>query len=191
MFYLRYELKQLATFSCHPKRLLATKVQSTTSTPPSTSVTTHATGVVGGCRQSKYSNSRRHVTIRHSIDWKPLDFVFKPLHARFDSTLEGCADDDDPNSHGDLPHISPSDYVFKRHLSGERLSVNPTWELVDQIARHVESGSGATPTYMEDVIVLPKWAKFNDIARHSKLYPSFSCEDTIVYSHVNGRPDQA
>jgi hypothetical protein len=48
------------------------------------------------------------VTIR-SNDWKLVDSVFEPLHARIDFTLEGCAHDEGLNSHGDLPHCSPSD----------------------------------------------------------------------------------
>jgi hypothetical protein len=56
-----------------------------------------------------------------SIDWKAVDYVFDPLHARFDFTLEGFADDEDINSHMDLPHCSPSDSVLERDLSGERV----------------------------------------------------------------------
>jgi hypothetical protein len=37
-----------------------------------------------------------------SIDWKLIDSIFEPLHARFDFTLEDCADDENLNSYGDL-----------------------------------------------------------------------------------------
>jgi hypothetical protein len=54
-----------------------------------------------------------------------VDYVFEPLHARFDFILEGYADDEGLNSHGDLPHCSPSDSIIERDLSGERLLINP------------------------------------------------------------------
>jgi hypothetical protein len=76
------------------------------------------------CRQNKQRESRNHATIR-SIDWKLYDSIFKPLHALFDFTLEGCADDEGLNSHLDLPHSSPSDSILRRDLSGERVFINP------------------------------------------------------------------
>jgi hypothetical protein len=65
------------------------------------------------------------VTSRRSMDWELVDSVFEPLHARFDFMLEGRADDEGLNSHGDLPHCSPSDIVLERDLSGERVFINP------------------------------------------------------------------
>jgi hypothetical protein len=44
-------------------------------------------------RQNMHKGNRRPVTTRRSIDWKMVDSVFEPLHARFDFTLEGCACD--------------------------------------------------------------------------------------------------
>jgi hypothetical protein len=63
------------------KTLLATKVVGTRSTSPSTTIATPAIVVVGRRRQTKRRHSRKIVTIR-SIDWKLVDFVFEPLHAR-------------------------------------------------------------------------------------------------------------
>jgi hypothetical protein len=48
-----------------------------------------------------------------------VNSIFEPLHARFDFTLEGCADDEGLNSHGDLSHFLPSDSIHDRDLSRE------------------------------------------------------------------------
>jgi hypothetical protein len=117
-------LEQPATSTVHPEILLATEVVEPPSTPPSTTFAATATLVAGRRRQTKQRHSRKHVTIR-SIDWKLADSVFEPLHARFNFTLEGCADDEGLNSHGDLPHCSPSDSILERDLSGERVFSNP------------------------------------------------------------------
>jgi hypothetical protein len=72
--------------------------------------------LVAACpRQCKQRESSRHVTTRRSIDWKLFDYVFEPLHAIFDFTLEDCADDEGLNSHVGLPHCSPSDSISKRN----------------------------------------------------------------------------
>jgi hypothetical protein len=73
------------------------------------------------------------------VDWKLVDYTFEPLHARFHFTLEGCADDEGLNSHGDLPHFSPSDSILERDLSRKRVFVNLPWELAKEIGRHFES----------------------------------------------------
>jgi hypothetical protein len=53
-----------------------------------------------------------------SIDyWKLVNSVFEPVHARFDFTLEGCANDEGLNPHGDLPHCLPSDSIQERDSS--------------------------------------------------------------------------
>jgi hypothetical protein len=81
--------------------MLATEVVDLPSTSPSTTVATPAILVTGRRRQTKERQSRKHETRRRSIDWKVVDSVFEPLHARFDFTLKGCADDEGLNSHGD------------------------------------------------------------------------------------------
>jgi hypothetical protein len=101
-----------------------------------------------------------------SIDWKLVDYVFKPPHARFDFTLEGCADADGIDSHGELRQCSPSDLIQERDLSGERVFINPPWELAEQISRHFESCRQTSSTSWIVVFVLPKWAKFNEFTRH-------------------------
>jgi hypothetical protein len=53
------------------------------------------------------------------------DSVFEPMYARFDFTLEGCAGDEGLNSHGKLPHCSPSDSIMERDLLGERVFIDP------------------------------------------------------------------
>ena len=60
-----------------------------------------------------------------------VDLVFEPPHARFDFTLEGCADDEGLNSHGDSPHCSPSDSILERDLFGERVFINSPWEFAE------------------------------------------------------------
>jgi hypothetical protein len=117
--------------------LLATEVVDTPSTSPSTIVATPATLVAGRRRQTKQRHSRKLVT-RRSIHWKLVDSVFDLLHARFNFTLEGCADDECLNSHGGLLHSSPSDSILERDLSGERVFIKPPWELVEHIIQHFE-----------------------------------------------------
>jgi hypothetical protein len=105
----------------------ATKVVDSRSISPSTTIATHVTLVAGRRRQTKQRQRLKHVTIR-SIDWKLVDSVFETLHARFDFTVEGCADDEGLNSHGDLPHCSPSDSILEMDLLGERVLINPPWD---------------------------------------------------------------
>jgi hypothetical protein len=88
--------------------------------------TTHAKLVARRRRQSKQRDRRRHVRIRRSIDSTLIDFVFEPLHARFNYTLEGCSYNEGLNSHhGDLPHCSPSDYLMEGDLSAEQVFFHP------------------------------------------------------------------
>jgi hypothetical protein len=95
------------------------------------------------------------------------------MHARFDFTLEGCVDVEGLNSHGDLPHYSPSDSILERDFSGERVFINPPWELAKQIGQHFERCCQTAPTSTMAVFVLPKWAKFNLLTEHWKLYQDF------------------
>jgi hypothetical protein len=108
----------MATSMGRIETLLGTKVVKAHSIPPSTTVVTRVKLVA--CRRlwDKYRESGRHVT-RRSVNWKLLNFVFEPLHARFDFSLEGCANDEGLNSHGDLPQRSPSDSLLERDLSGD------------------------------------------------------------------------
>jgi hypothetical protein len=92
-----------------------TEVVETRSTSPLTTGATPATVVVDRRCQNKQRQSRKHVT-RRSIDLKLVDFVSEPLHARFHFTLDGCDDDEGLNSHGDLPHCSPSDSILETDL---------------------------------------------------------------------------
>jgi hypothetical protein len=94
-----------------------------------------------------------------------VDFVFEPMHARFDFILEGCADDEGLTSHGDLPHCSPSDSILERDLLGERVFINPPWESAEQIGQHFESCRRTAPTSTMAVFVLPKWAKFTQLTK--------------------------
>jgi hypothetical protein len=63
---------------------------------------------------------------------------------------------------------------MERDLSGERMFINPPWELAEQISRHFESSARTSPTSTMIVFVLPKWAKFNELNRHWKIYQEFS-----------------
>jgi hypothetical protein len=112
-------------------------------------------------------DSRKYVTKR-SIDWKLVDSVFEPLHARVDFTLEGCVYDEGLSSHGDLPQYSLSDSILERYLSREPVFINPPWELATHIGRHFdfESCRRTPPTPTMAVFVLPKWAKSNELTRH-------------------------
>jgi hypothetical protein len=61
------------------------------------------------------------------------------MHSRFNGvTMEGCADDEVLNSHGDLPYFSPSDSILERGLSRERVFVKPQKKLADPIAQDLE-----------------------------------------------------
>jgi hypothetical protein len=102
-----------------------------------------------------------------------VDSVFKPLHTRVDFTLKGCADDEGLNSLSDLPHCSPSYSIPEIDLCGERVLINPSWELAEQIGHHYESCRRSTPRSTMDIFILPKWAKFNELTRHWKLYQEF------------------
>jgi hypothetical protein len=63
--------------------------------------------------------------------WIIVESVFDPLHARFNLTLEGCADDEGRNSYTDVPHFSPSDSILECGLIGDRVVLNPSWELAE------------------------------------------------------------
>jgi hypothetical protein len=145
--------------------MLAIEVVKSHSIPPLTAVVTHAKLVACRCRQNKHIESRKPLFTR-SIDWKLLYSVFEPLHARFDFTLEGYVDDADLNLHGDLSHCSPSDSIMEKNLTGERVFINPPWELAEHIGRYFESCRRISPTSTMDVFVLFKWAKFNELIRH-------------------------
>jgi hypothetical protein len=116
--------------------------------------------------------SRKHVT-RRSIDWKLVDYVTEPLHARLDFTLEGCANDEDLDLHGDLSHCSPRDLIMERDLFEERVFLNPPWEWAQHIGHHFENCRRAAPTSTMGAFVLSKWAKFNKLSRHWKFYQEF------------------
>jgi hypothetical protein len=47
-------------------------------------------------------------------------------------------------------------------LSGERVLINPPWELAEHIG-HFESCRRTSPT---STMVVFKWAKFNELTRH-------------------------
>jgi hypothetical protein len=155
-------LEQLATYIGRLETLLGTDVVETHPKPPSTTIATHATLVARCHRENKQRGSRKHVT-RRPIDWKLVDSISEPMHARFDFTLEGSVDDEGLDSHGGLPHGSPSDSILESDLSGER-------ELAEHMGRHFESCRRIGPTSTMVVLVLPKWAKFNELTRHWKFY---------------------
>jgi hypothetical protein len=146
-------MEQPAESTNRSETLLATKVVETLSTSPSTTVVTHATLVVGRRRRNNKRGSRKHVTIR-SIDWNMVDSIFEPMHARFNFTFEGCADDEGLNSHGDLSHCLPSDSIMERDLSRERVFVKPPWELAEQIGRDFESCRRTGPTSVMAFFIL-------------------------------------
>jgi hypothetical protein len=99
MWYMK-TMEHLATSTCrHETTLLATEVIDLPSTPLSTTIATRAKQVASRRHKSKHGHSRRHVTTKRSIVGKMVDYVFDPLHARFDFTVEGCADDEGHNSH--------------------------------------------------------------------------------------------
>jgi hypothetical protein len=158
------EQEQPATSTVRPK--IATEVVCTRSTSHSTKVAAHVNFLAGRRRQTKQRQSRKHVTIR-SIDLKLVDCVFEPMHARFVFTLEGCDDDEGLNSHGDLPDCSASDPILERDLLGERVFINPPWELAEQIGQRFERCRQTTPASTMAVFVLPKWAKFNQLTKNT------------------------
>jgi hypothetical protein len=94
------------------------------------------------------------------------------------------------NSHGDLPHCSPSDSILERDLSGEREFINPPWELVEQIAQHFEDCRRTSPTSTMAVFVLPKWAKFTQQTKHWKLYQEFPARTQLFTRQSLENPAQ-
>jgi hypothetical protein len=62
---------------------------------------------------------------------------------------------------------------MERDLSRERVFINPPLELAEQIGHHFESCRRRAPTSTMAVFVLFKWAKFNDLTRHMKIYQEF------------------
>jgi hypothetical protein len=169
--------------------LLAKEVVDIRSTSPSTTVATHVTSIAGRRRETKQRQSRKTVTTR-SIDWKLVDSVFELLHARFDFTLEGCADDEGLNSHGDLPHCSPSDSILERELLGERVFISPPWEFAEQIGQHFESYRRTAPTSTMAVFVLPKWVNFNHLTKYWKLYQEFPARTQLFTRQSLENPTQ-
>jgi hypothetical protein len=130
-----------------------------------------ATPTLGRRRRSNRKDNRRLVTTRRSIDWKLVYSLFELLHARFTSTMEGCADNDDLNSHGNLPQCSPRDFVLERiDLTGERVFFNLPWEFAELIAHHFETSCRRrAPTSTMAMFVLPKKAKVNDLHTVSRI----------------------
>jgi hypothetical protein len=51
--------------------------------------------------------------------------------------------------------------------------VNPPWELAERTAQHFEKCRRTAPTSTLAVFVLPRWAKFNELTRHWKLFREF------------------
>jgi hypothetical protein len=127
--------------------LLAVEVQGSTRTPrTSSTVATRAKQVARRLHQRNQKGSRRHIKGRRSTDWKLVDYVFDPSYVRFDVTMEGCVDIEGRNSYGDLPHCSPSDSILEIYLIGEKVLLNPPWELAEHIAQHFKKCRGTTPT---------------------------------------------
>jgi hypothetical protein len=113
-----------------------------------------------------------------------VNFVFDPLHARFDFTLEGYAYEEGLNSHGDLPQCSPSDSVLERDLSGVRVFFYPPWELSEMMACHFERCKRTAPATTMAVFGRHRWAKFNTIiTRHWKLYQEFHARTQYFLSN--------
>jgi hypothetical protein len=96
------------------------------------------------------------------------------MHTRFDFTLEGCANDEALNSHGDLPLCSLSDSFLESGLSGKLVFLNPHLKLAKMMACQFESYWRTSLTSTMDVFALPKWANLNDLTRLLKLYQDLS-----------------
>jgi hypothetical protein len=96
--------------------------------------------------------------------------------------LEGCADEEGLNSHSNLPHYSPSDSIMERDSSGERVFINPPWELAEHIGRHFEGCRRTTPTSKLVVLALPKAALH--VNPHQNLVPGTVYE--LFYRNIKG-----
>jgi hypothetical protein len=70
--------------------------------------------------------------------------------------------------------------VLERDLSGERVFINPPWELAELIGRPFESNRRTFPTSTMDVFVLLKWAKLNELTRHWKLCQEFPARTQLL-----------
>jgi hypothetical protein len=56
---------------------------------------------------------------------------------------------------------------------------NPPWEFAEHIGCHFESFRRTSPTSTMVVFILPKWAKFNELTRHKKLYREFPARSQL------------
>jgi hypothetical protein len=79
---------------------------------------------------------------------------------------------------------------MERDLSRERVSINPPWELAEQIGHHFESCRSTTPTYTMPVFVLLEWAMFNELTRHLKLYQEFPARTQLLTRKSIDNPTQ-
>jgi hypothetical protein len=64
------------------------------------------------------------------------------------------------------------------------------WELAEQVGRHFESYRSTTPISTMLVLALPKWAKFNELTRHSKLYQEFPTRTHLLTRRSVDDPTQ-
>jgi hypothetical protein len=75
-------------------------------------------------------------------------------------------------------------------LSGERVFINPPWELAERIAQHFEDCRRTSPTSTMAVFVLPKWAKFAPLTKHWKLYQEFPARIQLFTRQALENPAQ-
>jgi hypothetical protein len=115
----------MATSISRLETVLEIEIVETHLTSPLTTVATPTTLVARRRRQNNKKRGSRKLVTKRSIDGKLVYSIFEPMHARFNFTVEGSDDDEGLNSHGDLPHCSPSDSILEREWAGERVFVNP------------------------------------------------------------------
>jgi len=105
-------------------------------------------------------------------DWRLLDSIFDPLHEQFHFTLAGCCDSEGKNGHAELPFCSPLNDILKFDITGHTVFINPPWDLVDQILRHLNECRKKDVVNTRAVLVLP-WDKFKHLTKGMKLLKEY------------------
>ena len=104
------------------------------------------------------------------LDWRLVDSEFDRLHKKMNFTLEACCDTKGDNGHACLRFYSPIDSLLDHDVSGHTIFMNPPWSKAKRFVDHVRQCHASDPKNTKALIVLPKWASFNDITKDLILY---------------------
>ena len=99
-----------------------------------------------------------------------MDSEFDRLHKKMNFTLEACCDTKGDNGHAGLRFYSPQDSLLNHDVSGQTIFMNPPWSKAKLFMDHVRQCHASDPKNTKALLVLPKWAAFNDITKDLTLY---------------------